>query len=63
MELFVDVIMIANPITATGRTYTLSRLLSIYTLIFSVSLFINSTFKEKYLQIAAILILYWIINN
>ena len=30
---------------------------------FSVSLFINSTFKEKYLQIGAILILYWIMNN
>ena len=30
---------------------------------FSVSLFINISFKEKYLQIEAILILYWIINN
>ena len=30
---------------------------------FSVSLYINSTLKEKYLQIDVILILYWIIYN
>ena len=30
---------------------------------FSVSLFINSTFKVKYLQIDAILVLYWIIDS